>query len=245
MRGLAWWVAWIMVCLPAGALAGLALIEFNLGGGPYDGGFLGYLVLFGGFLALGQSPFLFYFSRALQQHYSDSSPEADTTLGAALGWVLTGFAGWTIGSVVSIGWPGVSAGIEPSVAYLSSRALPWLVMGLLQGGVFAMSISGAFHGRAFALLFWSYGVWSAVTVLGGLLLEGFIALLTPQQPGGLELQEPYSSTVGNYFREIGVAENLANIVLPCSLLVALLYGLPTGIALVAIRHSVRRSVSSD
>lgn len=135
MRGLAWWVAWIMVCLPAGALAGLALIEFNLGGGPYDGGFLGYLVLFGGFLALGQSPFLFYFSRALQQHYSDSSPEADTTLGAALGWVLTGFAGWTIGSVVSIGWPGVSAGIEPSVAYLSSRALPWLVMGLLQGGV--------------------------------------------------------------------------------------------------------------
>lgn len=136
VRRLAAWkvlVWWLLSCAFAGALGGVGLIESNWGGPPYDGGFLGYLFLFGGFLAAGQLPFVIPFFTRL-------SPLAG--LGPALGWVPVGFLGWGAGSVLrTLALPTAYSPTDPSLPL-------WLLVGMGQAALLLAVVAGAPGRRA-------------------------------------------------------------------------------------------------
>ncbi len=146
-----WWVAWVVVCVPAGALAGVGLIEFNWGGPPYDGGFAGSLLLFGGFLALGQAPFFVAFVPRLLCRGATSGDGGGMggglVTGTAVWWVFAGFLGWVVGSAVQVALPISYSPFSPSLPlWAFGTALPWLCMGIAQTPILA-SVNGG-PGRA-------------------------------------------------------------------------------------------------
>lgn len=74
-----------------------------------------------------------------------------------------------------------------------------------------------------------------VTVPGGLFYELWAAL---DVAAGAN---PVNEVIGDLLLGLGVAENIARVVVPHALFVPLLYGTPTGIAVVVIRRASLRA----
>lgn len=228
-------VIWVLWCVPAGALAGVGLIEFNWGGPPYDGGFMGDLVLFGGFLALGQAPFFAGFVWFLSRQAGN--PRWQRYLVAAglmIAWPLVGFVGWTLGSYIEVP---LSTSIPLySALRVLAGSVRWLVFGVIEGVVLALAIVPAFRRWGRAAL--GALAWIAASVVGGLLYEAWSA--TEIAARSNELNE----AIGGFLEGFGVAENVAHVVVPHALFVPVLYGIPTGVAFVVIRRAVLRRVAA-
>jgi branched-subunit amino acid transport protein len=231
------------MCVPAGALAGVGLIEFNWGGPPYDGGFAGYLVLFGAFLSLGQAPFVFAFARHVLARASVPSGRYGLAplLAAAVGWAVAGLLGWTFGSALSILVPvSMASTTDLSSAYFVSRTIPWLGMGLLQALVLSAVLSPALRAGAASRRARVPGVlavcavWAVTSAVGGLLVEGVVAWQTVRSFVGD--RRSIAEALSGSLQGVGVAENVAGAVIPSSLVVPALYGPPTGLALLAVRR---------
>lgn len=224
-----------MWCVPAGALAGVGLVEFNWGGPPYDGGFMGDLVLFGGFLAFGQVPFLagfvwFLFRQAGNPRWQRHAVAA----GLMIAWSLVGFVGWTLGSYIAVP---LSTSIPLySALRILTGAVRWLVFGVAEGVVLALAIVPALRGwgRAAPLAV----AWIVASVVGGLLYEAWSA--TEIAARSNEINE----AIGGSLESLGVAENIAHVVVPHALFLPVLYGIPTGLAFVAIRRAVLRRAAA-
>lgn len=163
-----------MACVPAGALAGAGFVEFNWVGPPYDGGFMGDLVLFGGFLALGQASFVFFFVLRLCGGTEGRPWTGYVVAGcSALLWTLMGFVGLTAGSYYEVGFEtslysnlGVLAGI-----------LPWLFVGVLEGVVLVVAaLFAALVASLFGNLANRDGTRSRLLVVIGV-VEGAAAIL--------------------------------------------------------------------
>lgn len=227
---------WLLVCVLAGALAGVGLIEFNWAGPPYDGGFLGHLVLFGGFLSAGQLPFVVFF---LCRNLAVGAGRSLTRLlvGVSALWVFLGFAGWILGSIVKVALPIAYSPFEPSfLLWVFWTGLPWFCVGVVQALLVALALTrrwrivgdGAGGYRASRVVL--VGVlWSLACAVGGALVETWMYFqITAAVDGSLLL------TVGGYLREAGVAENVAEFVLAYAFSVPVLYGIPTGLILAAL-----------
>jgi hypothetical protein len=231
-----WWAAWVLWCVPAGALAGVGLIEFNWGGPPYDGGFMGDLVLFGGFLALGQLPFVAAFFWLLLRQAGDPRRQSyAVAAGLTIAWPLVGFVGWTLGSYIEVSLS-TSIPLYSDLRVLA-EAVRWLVVGVAEGVVLAVTIVPALrrYGRA---AFWALA-WIAASVVGGLLYEAWSATEIAARSNAL------NEAIGRSLEGFGVAENVAYVVVPHALFVPVLYGVPTGAAFVAIRRAVLRWAATD
>ena len=253
--GLSWLAGWVLWCVPAGALAGVGLIEFNWGGPPYDGGFLGDLVLFGGFLALGQAPFVAFSLFRLCGRVVEWSSLAGYVAAAlsALLWPLVGFVGWTSGSYLEVGFD--------TPLYSGRRVLagvlPWLLVGALEGVVFAATL-------AFVREFRAAGVGqtssrsggegrSGRPVRAGALVACGVTWVLASTTGGLfyeywasfdvaARQNHIKDAIGAYLEGGGVSENVAYEVASNALAVPILYGIPTGLALFTVyRLTLRES----
>ena len=245
--GFFWWVAWVVVCVPAGALAGVGLIEFNWGGPPYDGGFAGYLLLFGGFLAVGQAPFFVAFVPRLLCR-GDASRDgggsgdgllAGPVAGAAVWWIFAGFLGWAVGSMVKVGLPISYSPFSPSLPlWAFSTALPWLCVGIAQAPILASVDGGSGRagtgvGNARAVASLVRGVcWALASAVGGVLVETWMHFQIAAGGGSLTLGMVDS------LRGLGVAENVAQGVIPYALSIPVAYGAPTGVVLSAIYLTV-------
>lgn len=233
--GLSWWVVWVFWCVPVGALAGIGLIEFNWGGPPYDGGFMGDLVFFGGFLALGQAPFFAVFVWFLFRRLGNPGwQRRAVAAGVTIAWPLVGFVGWTLGSSIEV-LLSTSIPLYSDLRVLAG-AVRWLVFGVAEGVVLALAIVPALRGWGLARLFTL--TWIVASVVGGLLYEAWSA--TEIAARSNELNE----AIGGVLLGFGVAENVAYVVVPHALFVPLLYGIPTGFALVAIRRAMQRRVAA-
>lgn len=233
--GLLWWVAWVLWCVPAGALAGVGLIEFNWGGPPYDGGFMGDLVLFGGFLALGQLPFVtafvwFLFRQAGIPRWQRYAVAA----GLMITWPVVGFVGWTLGSYIEVPLS-TSIPLYSDLRVLAG-AVRWLVFGVAEGVVLALTIIPALR-RWGRVALWALA-WIAASVVGGLLYEAWSATEIAARSNAL------NEAIGGSLEGLGVAENVAHVVVPHALFVPVLYGIPTGVAFVAVRRAVLRRAAA-
>lgn len=229
-----WWFGWVLICVPAGTLAGVGLIEFNWGGPPYDGGFMGDLVLFGGFLAFGQAPFVaWYFARGVG---GGSSRRYAAAVAVAIAWPLAGFFGWTFGSFVEVSL----SDIFPLYSHsnVAARSVRWLVVGVAEGFILAAVLpapgSRRDAGRARVALLGLCAAWAGVSVFGGLLVESWAALEFAAR------SDEVNQIVGGFLEGSGVAENVARVVVPYALFVPLLYGIPSGWVFWAIRETVAR-----
>lgn len=227
-----------MWCVPAGALAGVGLIEFNWGGPPYDGGFLGELVLFGGFLALGQAPLVALFVLMLHGRAVGWARDGNVAAGLALSWTLAGFVGWTLGSYFEIFF---ATPLYSNLRVLAGAA-SWLLVGVLEGGVLIVALasvedrrSGS-RGSTGALVICGVA-WILASTVGRLLYEIWYSFDVAAR------QNPIKDAVGAYLEDAGVAENVAFEVVPLALFVPILYGIPTGFALIAIGRSISREYS--
>ncbi len=233
--GLWWWVAWILWCVPVGALAGAGLIEFNWGGAPYDGGFMGDLVLFGSCLALGQAPFVAGFVWFLFRKVgSPRWQRCATVAGLMIVWPLVGFVGWTFGSYIEVP---LSTSIPLySALRVLAGAVRWLVFGVAEGAVLALAIVPVIlrWGRA---ALWA-PAWIAASVVGGLLYEAWSATEIAARSNG------FNEAIGGSLEGLGVAENVAHVVVPHALFIPVLYGIPTGVVFVAIRRAVLRRAAA-
>ena len=237
-----WWVAWVLVCVHAGALAGWGLVEFypEYPEGGYDGGFMGDLVFFGGFLALGQAPFVAVFVWFCACAAGSRSWRGYTAaVAVAIAWPVAGFVGWTFGSFVEVS---VS---EPLPLYSDLRvvvgSVRWLVVGVMEGfvlatavGIFSASEPRGSAGRPWAVLLGLGAAWVAGSVIGGLLFEWWEALEVAARSN--ELNE----AICGYLEGLGVAENVARVVVPYALFLPLLYGVPTGWVFSVLRGTVVR-----
>ena len=215
--GYAWLVGWVLWSVGAGALAGVGLIEFNWGGPPYDGGFAGELALFGGFLALGQAPFMAVFAWSACRRVRGSVAVYVGAL-TSVAWTVVGLVGWTLGSFVEVS-------LETplySVKSLLAGVLPWAVVGALQAVVVAAVIAGAGNPRA---ALFAGAVWAVASILGGFSYEYWTFLDVAAK------QNRIKDVIGSYLESAGVAENVAFEVVPAALFLPLLYGAVTGLAL--------------
>lgn len=233
-----WWVVWVLACVPAGALAGAGFVEFNWGGPPYDGGFMGDLVLFGGSLALGQAPFVFFFVLRLCRG-TERRPWTGYVVAvcSALLWTLMGFVGWTVGSYYEVGFEttlysslGVLAGI-----------FPWLSLGALEGIVLMVILAAAWRlrrdvsgsrvrSRGFAGTLVVSGVaWALASSIGGLFYEYWASFDVAAR------QNRIKDAIGALLEGAGVAENVAFEVVTSALVIPIVYAVPTGLVFVVIR----------
>lgn len=207
--------------------------EFNWGGPPYDGGFMGDLVFFGGFLALGQAPFVAAFVWVMLREAQRSLRSNYTAGTVAVFWTLAGFVGWTFGSAICVSLYSV-----PDVLAESVR---WVALGAAQGVFLAAALipvasppgngeepqetsaseeesagRGSATRRARSATFSRvFAAWVAASVVGGLLFESWRATEVAARTNVLE--------------NLGLAENVANIMIPYALAVPILYGIPTGL----------------
>lgn len=229
-----------MWCVPVGALAGVGLIEFNWGGPPYDGGFLGDLILFGGFLALGQALFVAVFVLALCGWAAEQT--GCVAVLSALAWSLVGFVGWTMGSYFEVG---LATPLYSNLSVLAG-VLPWLFVGVLEGIVLMAALASVGKRRATG----DGGARSPETRERSRMIPGLIWVLA-STVGGLFYeywasfdiaagQNRIKDAIGSFLEGAGVAENVAFEVVPNALVVPILYGIPTGLALVVIRRSLSR-----
>ena len=223
-----WWLAWVLWCVPAGALAGAGLIELNWGGPPYDGGFLGDLVLFGGFLSLGQAPFVSVFVSAL---VGRSRAGYVAAVLSAVSWPLMGFVGWAFGSYFEVG----SQTPLYSDTHIFVGVLPWLVVGALDGVVMVAALASVGGLRAAGI---SGVAWVVASATGGLFYEYWYSLDIAAE------QNKIKDAIGTYVEGFGFAENVAFEVVPVALFLPLLYGIPTGLALAGIHRLVQRGSST-
>ena len=74
-------------------------------------------------------------------------------------------------------------------------------------------------------------IWTLASAVGGLLYELWNSLDIAAR------QNPTKDTIGRYLENAGLAENVAFEVIPAALAVPVLYGIPTGLALIAI-HTI-------
>lgn len=98
------------------------MVELNWGGPPYDGGFAGEAVFFGGFLAVGQAPFvaaILWF--LLGEAGASRGQRSVAPVVAGVLWPLAGFVFWTIGSYYEAG---ISAPLYSAARPLAGL-LPW------------------------------------------------------------------------------------------------------------------------
>ena len=238
-----WWGAWVLVCIPAGAVAGIGLVEFNWGGPPYDGGFLGHLILFGGFLAFVQSPFVAAFVCSVSGE-EDESRWGAAALSRMAAWTSMGLFGWLLGSLTSTLSP---MPVAVSYGYVVNESLPWMGAGIFEAlvlvGMLAPAPSPRGRWLLLARLLGAYAAWVAASALGGILVEWFVA---HEVADGLQgharptITEVWSSRLEGF----GVAENVARVIIPYALVITALYGPPTGLALLVARRIVGRHVSA-
>ena len=215
------WLAWVVWCVSAGTLAGIGLIEFNWGGPPYDGGFAGDLMLFGWFLALGQAPFVAGFFLALRMEGRFAGGIGAAVFLAVL-WAFFGLVGWTLGSYFEV-W--LQTPLYSGLRVLAG-VLPWLCVAVLEAVVFVIALDRVPPGARLVCGL----VWVAAVGTGGFLYEwwNFLDIAA--------MQNPIKDAIGAYLEGLGVAENLAFQVVPLALSLPLLYGVPTGLALLAIHR---------
>ena len=244
--GYAWWVAWVLWSAPVGALACIGLIEFNWGGPPYDGGFAGDLMLFGGFLALGQAPFVMFFVSSLSGSAVDTAwTGLVSAVSSAVSWMIAGFVGWTMGSFLEVG---LATPLYSGAGVLAG-VLPWILVGAIEAVVLAAALASVLSlrasdrpapsgraGRSVTLVV-SGLVWIVSSVIGGLLYEYWVSLDVAAR------QNPIKDAIGTYLEGVGIAENLAFEVVPGALAFAILYGIVTGLVLVAIHRLVNQPAS--
>lgn len=79
------------------------------------------------------------------------------------------------------------------------------------------------------------GAWITATVFGGLCYEFWIALDVASR------QNRLNDAIGRTLEGVGVAENVAHVVVPHALFLPVLYGVPTGLAILALRWILARS----
>ena len=229
-----WWSGWILMCVPAGTLAGVGLIEFNWGGLPYDVGFMGYLVLFGGFLAFGQAPFVAVFVWSLVRGVGAQSWRRYTAVvTVAVAWPMAGLFGWTFGSFVEVSLSDIFLYSHSSVA---ARSVRWLVVGVAEGFILAAVLPAPSWRRdaGRVALLGLCAAWAGVSVVGGLLVESWAALEFVVRSNEI------NQAIGEFLEDLGVAENVARVVFPYALFVPLLYGVPSGWVFPLIRLTVAR-----
>ena len=183
--------------------------------------------MFGGFLALGQAPFIFVFVSAL---VGRSRAGYVAAVLSAVSWPLMGFVGWTFGSYFEVGLQ--------TPLYSDMRMfvgiLPWLMVGALGGVVMVAALASVGGLRAAGT---SGVVWVVASAVGGLFYEYWHSLDIAAK------QNQIKGAIGTYLEGFGVAENVALEVVPVALFLPLLYGIPTGLALLGIRRLVRRGSS--
>lgn len=85
------------------------------------------------------------------------------------------------------------------------------------------------RGGRWAPVFVGVAAWTAASVCGGLCYEFWAALDVAAR------QNRLNEVIGRSLEGLGMAENVAYVVVPRALFLPLLYGLPTGLALLAIR----------
>ncbi len=253
-----WWAMWVLACIPAGALAAVGLVEFNWGGPPYDGGFMGDLVFFGGFLALGQIPFVTLFAWSVfRQAGNRPWQKYSVAAGLMIAWPLAGFVGWTLGSFIEVP---LSTSIPLySTLRVLAGSVRWLVVGVAEGIILAWACvflsnpvsDGAERDAAgdmargtgrisrVALFSLCAASWVVASVVGGLLYEAWAATEVAARSNDL------NAAIGGFLQSLGVAENVAYVVIPHALFVPLLYGIPTGVVFTVILHTARRPQSSS
>ncbi len=198
------------------------------------------LVLFGGFLALGQTPFVFFFVLKVCGGVEGRSRSGYVVaVWSAFSWALAGFVGWTAGSYYEAGFE------TPLYSNLGGLAgvLPWLFVGVLEGVVLVVDLAAAgglrnggrsrLRGSAGTLV--ASGVsWALVSSIGGLFHEYWASFDIAARQNWIK------DAIGAFLREAGVAENVAFEVVPSALVIPVLYAVPTGLILAAIRCSVSR-----
>ncbi len=237
-RRFAWWVAWVVWCVPAGALAAWGLVEFypEYPAGGYDGGFMGDLVLFGALLALGQAPLVAFFVwKLLGAAGVRPWRKGFAAAGVAICWSVAGVVGWAVGSYVEVSVSG-SVPLYSALSVLAG-AVRWLVFAVFQGVVLAGAVSlvpGALRDRA-ALSGTGFSLWVATGAVGGLLYEWWESLDLAARSNGV------NQAIGGALTGAGVAENVAHVLVPHAIFVPILYGVPTGLAFFAVwRVGTRR-----
>ena len=214
----------------------MGLIEFNWGGPPYDGGFAGSLLLFGGFLALGQAPFFVAFVLRLlcrrDMLRDDGGPGGGLAAGAAVWWIFAGFLGWAVGSIVQVGLPISYSPFGSSLLlWAFGTALPWLCVGIAQIPILGSVNRGSGRagtgvGDVRAVSSLVLGVcWALASAAGGVLVEAWMHFQIATGGGSLMLRMAES------LQGFGVAENVAQGVVPYALSIPVAYGIPTGAVL--------------
>lgn len=234
-----WWVMWVLVCIPAGALGGFGLVEFywEYPEGGYDGGFVGDLVFFGGFLALGQAPFIASFVWAnARRSLAEHSPWRRDIAGVValltvVAWPVAGFVGWTLGSFAEV--PISTALPLYSALGVLAASVRWLVFGVAEGVILALVIFLAVRELRRAV-FCAFA-WIVASVVGGLLYEAWAATEVAARSNDL------NEAIGGFLQGIGVAENVAYVMVPHALFVPVLYGIPTGFVFLLVLHTARRA----
>lgn len=226
-----------MASVVAGATAAVGLIEFNWGGPPYDGGFAGDLMFFGGFLALGQAPFV---AAILWCVFGEAGAGRGLRYAVALWtgvlWPVAGFVGWTLGSYLEVG---ISAPLYAATRSLAG-VVPWTAIGVGQAGIVGIALAVAprastrGRGGRWTVVFAGVAAWTAASVLGGMCYEFWAALDVAAR------QNHLNDAIGRFLEGLGAAENVAYVVVPHVLFLPLLYGIPTGFALIVIRGVLLR-----
>ena len=123
-----------------------------------------------------------------------------------------------------------------SAAHVLAGSLRWLVFAVAQGAVIsgvAALVPGALRGRA-ALAGTSFLLWVTTSTLGGLLYEWWESLDLAARSNAV------NQAIGGALTDLGVAENVAYVLVPHAIFVPLLYGVMTGLVFYVMwRFAVR------
>ena len=234
-------MGWVVWCVPAGALAAWGLVEFyaEYPSGGYDGGFMGDLVLFGAMLALGQALFVAFFVWGLPGSAGVRPWRRRLAVaGATIGWSVAGLIGWTMGSFVEVSIS-ESAPLYSPVSVLAGT-VRWLVFAAVQGVVLAGAVAlapDASGGRA-GLFGKAFSLWAATSAVGGLLYEWWASLEVAARSNGVD------QAIDEHLTNVGVAGNVAHVLVPHAIFLPILYGVPTGQAFFVLHVATPRRLAA-